>query len=220
MNFILERVNQVCRNVRDKSYDQISFRKLIGLTRKEFKAHEIDVELKIKKDRSLDFDHFYVMAYYDAEDDLENNTPIEVIIYHCFETDNEFKRHHTTELLIQIYDAVVHELRHQQQSRKRKYKTFSDHPLDPYSSYLADPDELDAYAVSIAIEILRVMSIDRAKRLMSRLSVLSKIKQNGMYISPTLRGYVSHYHKNPLLNRLAKKVYKNLEVVDSNQIFR
>lgn len=220
MNSILERVNLVCKNVRDKSYDTISFRKLIGLTRKEFRIRDIDLEIKIKKDRSLDNDHFYVMAYYDAENDLENNTAIEVVIYHCFESDNEFKKHHTTELLIQIYDAVVHELRHQEQSQKRKYKTFSDHPVEPYSSYLADPDELDAYAFSIAVELLRAMPLERVKRYMSRLTVLSKIKQNGMYISPTLRGYVGHFNKNPLLKRLAKKVYKNLEMVDNTKIFR
>ncbi len=220
MNSILERVNQVCKNVRDKSTESVNFRKLIALTRKEFRLNDIDLEIKTKKDQSLESDHFYVMAYYDAENDSENTTAIEVIIFHHFESNNEFKKHHTTELLIQIYDATVHELRHQQQSKKRKYITHNEHATEPYTSYLADPDELDAYAVSIAIELLRAMPAERAKKYMSKLTVLSKFKQNGSLVSPALRSYVGHFYKNPLLKKLSKKVFKNLDTVDTDQIFK
>jgi len=220
MNSILERVNLVCKNVRVKSNESITFRKLITLTRKEFRINEIDVNIKIKKDKSLEVDHFYVMGYYDPEDDLSNNTAIELIIHHCFDSDNEFKPHHITEFLIQIFDAVVHELRHQQQSRKRNYKTYSDHTHEPFSTYLADPDELDAYSVSIAIEILRVMPVDRAKRYMTKMTLFSKMKRNGYLISPNLRAYVDYFGNNPLLKRLAKKINKHLDSLDSAQIFR
>ena len=84
---------------------------------------------------------------------------------------------------------------------------------------MADPDELDAYALSISIELLRVMSKARAQKYMSRLTVLSKMRQGPMYVSPNLRAYVCHFDKNPLLKRLAKKVYKHLETLDKSQIF-
>ena len=219
MNSLLERVNAVCKNVRAGNRESISFKKLIGSVRTGFKEQNLDIDLKTKKDKNLAQSNFYVLAYYDADSDFNNETPIEVIIHHNFSDLLQFKDGQTTELLVEIYDATVHELRHQQQSKHRKYENFSDHAESPYNKYLADPDELDAYAVSIAIDLLRVMSAQRAKRYMSRLTVLAKMRFGPVYVSTNLQAYVSHFHNNPLLNRLAKKVYKNLEMIDKRHIF-
>ncbi len=219
MNSILERVNLVCQCVRRAHPDAISFKQLVASTKKEFRMRDIDLVLKTKKDKSLEDDHFYVMAYYDPHDDFYNETPVEVIVYHNFEGDSKFFRAQITDFLIQIYDAVVHELRHQIQSRQRYFETYSDHSHEPFSKYLADPDELDAYALSIAIEILRIMPLERAKLYMTRLTVLSKMKNGSGYISPNLQAYVSHFHNNNILKKLSKKVYKHLESIDRNHIF-
>lgn len=219
MNSLLERVNTVCKNVRDTNCDSISFKKLVGGVRKEFKEQDLDIDLKTKKDKKLKPSNFYVLAYYDADSDFNNETPIEVIIHHNFSDLLQFKDGQITELLVEIYDATVHELRHQQQSKHRKYENFSDHAESPYDKYLADPDELDAYAVSIAIDLLRVMTAERAKRYMTKLTVLAKMRFGPIYVSTNLQAYVSHFHNNPLLNRLAKKVYKNLEMIDKRHIF-
>jgi hypothetical protein len=218
MNSIIERVNRACQSVR-KANSAASFRKLVAVTQKEFKNNDIDLALKTKKDRSLESDHFYVMAYYDPEDDFNNETAIEVIVHHNFEGDNKFQCNQITEFLIQIFDAVVHEMRHQLQSSKRYFETYSEHAHEPFSKYLADPDELDAYAVSIAIELLRVMPPERAKRNMAKMSVLAKLKKGSALVSPNLQAYVSYFRNNGLLKKLAKKVYKNLESIDRNQIF-
>jgi hypothetical protein len=220
MNLILERVNAVCNSVRQISKTPITFRKLISTTRKEFKNYEIDLVLKVKKDNTLSNDSFYVAAFYDPIDDFNNETPIEVLVYHNFSLKDCFHETQITELLIQIYDAVVHELKHQQQSRKRHYETYSDHAQEPFSKYLADPDELDAYALSIAIELLRVIPLYRANKYMTRMAVLSKLKHSTMLVSPNLRAYVQHFNNNPLLKKLAKKVYKHLNSLDKDQIFR
>lgn len=220
MNSILERVNLVCQNVRRMNEAAVSFKKLVALTRKEFRNKDIDLDLKTKKDPSLEQNHFYVEAFYDHEHDFNNETPIEVYVYHNFAPADRFLHNQITEFLIQIYDAVVHELRHQQQSRQRFYETFNNSTNNPYSKYLADPDELDAYAVSIAIELLRSMPQERAIRYMSRMRVLSKIKTQHGYLSPNLKCYVDYYGTNPLIKRVAKKVYKHLNSLDSNQIFR
>jgi hypothetical protein len=198
----------------------VSFKKLVAVTRKEFRNKEIDLDLKTKKDPSLEHSHFYVEAFYDQEHDFNNETPIEVYVYHNFTPNDQFLHNQITEFLIQIYDAVVHELRHQLQSRARFYETFSEGVASPFAKYLADPDELDAYAVSIAIELLRSMPKGRAIRYMSRMTVLSKIKSQHGYISPNLKCYVAYYGSNPLIKKVAKKVYKHLNSLDSNQIFR
>ena len=37
---------------------------------------------------------------------------------------HEWDAKHITELLIQIFDAIIHEFKHQRQSRKRNFKIF------------------------------------------------------------------------------------------------
>lgn len=218
MNSAIERVNQVCQTVR-KSHSSATFRKLLCVTRKEFKNNNFDLVIRPRKDKSLDHDHFYIMAYYDPTDDFNNETAIEVVVYHNFVADIVFQHNQITEFLVQIFDAVVHELRHQVQSSQRYFETYSEHPTEPFSKYLADPDELDAYALSIAIELLRMMPAVRAKRNMVRMTVLSRMKRGNILVSANLHSYVAHFKNNGLLKKLAKKVYKHLETLDSRHIF-
>lgn len=220
MNSIIERVNAVCQTVRKLNTNPIKFKKLISNLKREFKEQDLDLTIKTKKDRNLEESHFYVEAFYDAEEDFNNETAIEVFVYHNFRDTVLFEHKQITELLIQIFDAVTHEYRHQLQSRLRNYAVYSDHAMEPYAKYLADPDELDAYSMSIAIELLRSMGVDRAKMYMTRLSVLGKLKRDSGFVSPNLHSYTSHFKSNPILKRLAKKVYKHLESIDKNHIFK
>lgn len=218
MNSAIERVNQVCQNVR-KSYTSATFRKLLAATRKEFKHNSIDLAIRPLKDKMLEHDQFYIMAYYDPEDDFNNETAIEVVVYHNFVADMVFQHNQITDFLVQIFDAVVHELRHQVQSSQRYFETYKEHAHEPFSKYLADSDEVDAYAVSIAVELLRMMPADRAKRNMVRMTVLGRMKRNNMLVSANLNSYVAHFKNNALLKKLAKKVYKHLETLDRQHIF-
>lgn len=220
MNTVLERVNDVCKSVRNECSMPTTFKKLVSTTRKTFRRHDFDLSIRSKKDTSLHNNSFYVNAFYDPEDDKNLETSIEVLIHHSFEPNDLFEEAQITEFLIQIYDAVVHEFRHQQQSRKRNFKTYSDHAQEPFSKYLSDPDELDAYSVSIAIELLRVMPAVRAKKFMTKMTILSRMKQGNQLVSPNLRAYVNHFEKDRILRKLAKKVNTHLNSLDSSQIFR
>ena len=219
MNLILERVNAVCQHVRESNTQGITFKKLIGSTRAEFKKRDFDLTIKTKKDKTLDPSEFYVNAFYDAEDDFNNETSIEVIIHHNFNDTDVFSQTQITDFLIQIYDAVVHEYRHQQQSLKRNYEVYSNHDQSPYNEYLTDPDEIDAYALSIAIELLRHMNKERAKRYMSRITIMAKMRQNNMLVSPNLKSYIDHFGLNNITKKISKKVYKHLEALDRRYIF-
>ena len=219
MNLILERVNAVCQHVRESNTQGITFKKLIVYTRAEFKKRDFDLTIKTKKDKTLDPSEFYVNAFYDAEDDFNNETSIEVIINHNFNDTDVFSQTQITDFLIQIYDAVVHEYRHQQQSLKRNYEVYSNHDQSPYNEYLTDPDEIDAYALSIAIELLRHMNKERAKRYMSRITIMAKMRQNNMLVSPNLKSYIDHFGLNNITKKISKKVYKHLEALDRRYIF-
>jgi len=62
MNIILDRVNQVCKSVREKSPDLTNFKKLISLTRRTFKKNDFDLVIKTKREKDWDPDKWYVMA--------------------------------------------------------------------------------------------------------------------------------------------------------------
>lgn len=223
MNTILETVCTVCNNIRHSSKQGVSFQKLLLAIRKEFKQHQLDVRLKSTRKKFLNSEEFYVNAYYDPEDDADGETPIEVIIYHNFDKVIVWDYKHVSELLTEIFDAVVHEYKHQRQSKKRKHKEYWDKTDGRYhfDEYLADPDEIDAYALSIAIELCRTLGKHRALRYMPKFTTLARLKVQGRYVSPNLNAYIAHFDKpiSPLLRRLAKKIYIRLQKVDTDFIF-
>jgi len=217
MNSVMESVCTVCNSVRSTSKPGISFQSLLNKLRREFRKQGFDIKLKSLRDRELFEDEFYVTACYDPIEDHHRATAIEIIIHHNF--DKAFvwnDRVHITNLLIQIYDATVHEFRHQRQSRKRLYEVFYDD-----NTYLDDPDEIDAYAISIAIELCRSLGKTRALRYMPKFISLSRLKFNDQRVSPALYSYVKQFGNldNPIIKRLAKKVYVRLQKVDTDHIF-
>ena len=221
MNNILEQVNSVCTVIRNSIKYPTTFKILLSKTRKVFKSKNFDLKIKTKRQPFLNHEEFYVNAYYDADDDKHNETPIEVLVYQNFDKNEIWDTKQTSELLVQIFDAVIHEYRHQRQSRSRKYLTFSQHPQTPYREYLLDPDELDAYALSIAIELCRNLGKFRALRYMQRLSYLSKFKIQNKFVSPNLNAYVQHFGgvEHPVIKRLTKKVYIRLKKIDTDYVF-
>jgi hypothetical protein len=219
MNIILERVFNVCKKVREDCPEQSTFKNLIGRIRNTFKLHDFDIAIKSKKDKTLDADKWYVMAYYDSENDYNMDTAIEVIVYHNLKGDEPFGMHQVTSFLTEIFDATVHEFRHQYQSMRRDHNQYCEHIETPYELYLADDDEMDAYAFSIAIELLRTMDAERAKKRMSRISVLSKMRTGSQFSSPQLRAYIGHFGLNTLTKKLSKKIYHHLETIDKRWVF-
>jgi hypothetical protein len=221
MNIILERVYHVCHTVREDIPEITKFKRIINLTRKTFKKHGFDIDLKSKRDKKLDNDGWYVVAYYDSYDDANDETPIEVIVYHNLDGTEEFGPRQVSLFLTEIFDAVTHEYRHQYQSLRRDYQEYTAHPLHTtcYADYLSDNDELDAYAFSITIELLRVMDASRAKRNLRRISILSKMRTGPLYSSPTLRAYIENFGLNSLTKKLAKKIYRHLDTIDTRYIF-
>lgn len=213
-------VFQVCTNIRNKIDQGISFKSLLSKIRKEF--HNYNIELYIRSNRkiSLSSDEFYVNAYYDYEDDLDNEIPIEILIYHNFNKDVLWDCEQITELLIQVYDAVIHEFQHQHQSRRRCHREFSHHSAIELQ-YLSDPDEIDAYAISIAIELCRSLGKHRAIHQLSKFKLLSKFRLQGQLVSPNLFAFVKVFDQvdEKILQRLIKKVYKRLRKIDINLIF-
>lgn len=220
MNSLMETVCTVCNHVRDKTKQGISFHNLLTTIRREFREHNIDLKVRSLRKKNLLSEEFYVNAYYDAVDDANSDTAIEVVIYHNFDRTIVWDRPHVTDLLTQVFDAVVHEFKHQRQSRKRHYEVFWQESRLTHL-YLSDPDEVDAYALSIAIELCRVLGKNRALRYMPKFTSLSRLKIRNYLVSPSLFVYVKSFETldNAVLKTLAKKVYIRVQKVDTDHIF-
>lgn len=219
----MEAVCLICSQVRASTKKGTSFQNLLKELRRAFRKSEIDLKIKSSSKKFLTGDEFFVNAYYDAEEEKNKETPIEVIIYHNFDKDLIWDNRQITDLLVQVFDAVVHEIKHQRQSRKRNFEQYWDHSDAGYQyhEYLQDPDEIDAYALSIAIELCRTLGKHRAIRYMPRFTTLARLKIHEQFASPNLNAYVCHFEKpiSPLLRKLAKKVYIRLMKVDTDHIF-
>jgi hypothetical protein len=221
MPYVLSQSNKACNRIRKLHTTPASLKKLVGSIKTEFRKVGLDIMLKTKKDHGLADDFFYVEAYYYSENDVSGEVAIEIIIFHNFKENSTFLKAQITDLLIQIYDSVIHECKHRAQSQARNhviYKEAAD--VEPYSLYLSDDDELDAYSVSIAVELLRSMPANRAKMYMTRMTVLARLHQNSILVSSSLQAYIDTIKSTKLLRKLAKKVYKNLDMLDAKCIFK
>jgi hypothetical protein len=221
MNGVMELICAICNNVRDSTKQGLTFQKLLNCLRRQFKMHDIDVKIISRRDNTLNEDVFYVNGFYDPEDDRNHDCPIELNLTHNFVKNHIWYPEHSTHLLIQIYDTVTHELRHQKQYRARNFKIgLARGP--GHKEYLEDPDEIDAYSISISFELVRSLGRSRALRYLHNFNALSKLKQKGTYVSPCFSMYTQEFPEqdNPTLKKLAKKIYTRLEKVDTDCIFQ
>lgn len=222
MNSILETVCFICNSIRNRTKQGISFQKLLTAIRQEFNRNNLLIKIRSSRKKFLREEEFYVNAYYDPEDDEEGEICIEVIVFHNFDKDTVWDQKHISDFLIQIFDAVVHEFKHQRQARRRKYKTYwtrydGNHE---YRMYLRDPDEIDAYAFSIAIELCRSIGKYRALNYLSKLTRLARLKMQGQYVSPNLYAYMSHFGpSSQVIKTISKKVYIRLQKIDTDFVF-
>jgi hypothetical protein len=220
MNSLMELVCAICNTVRDSTKQGLSFQKLLNRIRKEFKTNGFDIKIKTVRDKTLNAEVFYANGYYDPEDDKAGDCPIELIITHNFPQDHIWYPTHATELLVQVFDTVVHEYKHQGQYRKRKFRPASTRE-DTHKEYLSDPDEIDAYSISITCELVRSLGSARAIRYLHNTVSISRLKLGGSFVSPSLSMYCGEFTTpdNPVIKRLVKKVYTRLRKVDTDSVF-
>jgi len=220
MNSIMELVCAICNNVRSGTKQGLNFQQLINRVRREFKLSDIQIKISAKRDKTLNEDCIYVNGFYDPEDDQENECAIELIITHNFPKDLLWYPIDSTLVLTQIFDTVVHELRHQQQYRKRKFKVGPERGTG-HKEYLADPDEIDAYSISIATELVRSLGRIRALRYMHNINTLSRFKLNKQFVSPCLSMYLGEFPDtaDPVIKNLTKKIYIRLKKIDTDVVF-
>lgn len=219
MNGIMETVCLICVAAKKETKDGTTFQKLLTCVRRQFRKNNIELKLLTVRDKSLQEEVFYVNGYYDPEADKHHECPIEIVITHNFKKDEVWYPKHAGELLTQIFDSTVHELRHMRQFRKRKFKQW--HHDTSHASYLADPDEIDAYSISIAFELCRSLGKHRALKYLKNIPTLGRYKLNGQFVSPSLSMYLDYFPNtnSKVIHKLSTKVYVRLMKVDTDFIF-
>jgi hypothetical protein len=198
---------------------------LIGLLG-EFIATRFRVDVVSAEANEVEINDISVNAYYDPDLDERKKIAIELVL--ITNPNSQFiMLDDMTWLAFSngIADSLAHELIHMRQHRLREFEdvsvrhatAFNEHP--DAQEYLADPDEVDAYALSIAIELLRHIDVYRARKNLSRISVMSKMRKGTEFVSPNLRAYIAHFGLSKLTKKIAKKVYKHLGTIDKQHIF-
>ena len=217
----METVYAICVSILDSTKLGISFPKLVNRIRREFKDHYLEIKVTTVRDKALNDEIFYANGYYDPTDDEEGERCIELVITHNFVKDRLWYPDAVKQLLIQVFDTVVHELRHHRQYRKRHFKMGKDRGTG-YKEYLADPEEIDAYSISIAIELCRSLGKTRALRYLHNIDKLSRFKINNNFVSTALAAYRAEFPNSddPVVKELAKKIYVRLKKIDTDYIFQ
>ena len=216
----METVCAICVNVKSSAKSGLTFQKLLTQVRRQFKLHDIYLKIKTTRDKHLDSTVFYANGFYDPEDDKNGDVAIELNLIHNFPKDHVWYSEHAKDILVQIFDTVVHELRHQRQYRKRKFRVGFDRGTE-HREYLADPDEIDAYSISIATELIRSLGKARALRYLHNIDTLCRFKMGEHYVSPSLSMYRGEFpnQNDPVIRSLTKKVYVRLQKVDTDNVF-
>lgn len=127
---------------------------------RKFLNQRHEIKLDISHCTALDTDDFTVAALYDAWGDEEGKKPIvfSLFINHPLDDYWTITRAVADELAIEIIEAMVHEYQHVHQYRARDYMLNAvyesleeDIELRADQEYLGQMDEIDAYAVNIAV---------------------------------------------------------------------
>ena len=221
MNGVMELICAICNIVRASAEQVLTFQKLLNRVRREFKKHNLDIKVISRRDSSLNEDVFYANGFYDPEDDKNHECPIELIITHNFPKNHIWYSAHSTQVLTQIYDTVTHELRHQGQYRKRDFRIDTSRGSG-HTEYLRDPDEIDAYSISITFELVRSLGKTRALKYLHNVDALSKLRIQNNLVSPSFSMYRGEFpnQNDRTIKRLVKKVYIRLQKVDTDCIFQ
>lgn len=121
-----------------------------------------DIKVKTARDSNVDLDQVIISGFYDPDDDEEGLAAITVYAnYNPLQVTIRLADVNWGKICLDLIECVGHEVIHQHQFRNRNFdvcnyifasKTPIDEKRDA-QEYLGNPDEIEAYGYSIAIEM-------------------------------------------------------------------
>jgi len=152
-------------------------------------------------------------AAYDQDDDEDGEIPFEITLVFSNKEDR-MAVNDPNPLINRILDMMKHEMIHQKQARARD---FEDHTQGKDNrnmnyEYMSRPDEIEAYAMNIADELVRQVGKEDAIALLRMANKTAQFKDEmGNFLSPDLFAYMGMWNfdsKHPVIKRLLKKIYQ------------
>ena len=129
-------------------------------------------------------------------------------------------------MCLSIADAVLHEIMHMRQFRRRKFKVLPDYEsnaekteLRNEQGYLGCSDEIDAYSFNIACELFE--KFKGSKR--DIINYLNQNQKNKRRKHNSWRMYLKafeHNHDHPIIKRVKKKVVRYLVAAEIGKPYR
>ena len=116
--------------------------------------HDFDLKFKTTRVDSLDCNVITVSGSYDPEEDQQTFPCIDIhILYSTTQKDILTQDLNADEILLELYSTIFHEKMHQAQYRNRKFSQPKKRKwANDEQAYLGCPDEVEAYAVELAVE--------------------------------------------------------------------
>jgi hypothetical protein len=152
-------------------------------------------------------------AAYEQDDDEDGEIPFEITLVFS-DKEDRITVNDPNPLINRILDMMKHEMIHQKQARARD---FEDHTQGKDNrnmnyEYMSRPDEIEAYAMNIADELVRKTDKDSAIALLRMANNTAQFKDEmGNFLSPDLFAYMGMWNfdsKHPVIKRLLKKIYQ------------
>ena len=152
-------------------------------------------------------------AAYEQDDDEDGEIPFEITLVFS-DKEDRMAVNDPNPLINRILDMMKHEMIHQKQARARD---FEDHTQGKDNrnmnyEYMSRPDEIEAYAMNIADELVRQTDKASAIALLRMANKTAQFKDEmGNFLSPDLFAYMGMWNfdsKHPVIKRLLKKIYQ------------
>ena len=152
-------------------------------------------------------------AAYEQDDDEDGEIPFEITLVFSNKEDRMTVQD-PNPLINRILDMMKHEMIHQKQARARDFEQYTqgkDSRNQNYE-YMSRPDEIEAYAMNIADELVRKTDKASAIALLRMANKTAQFKDEmGNFLSPDLFAYMGMWNfdsKHPVIKRLLKKIYQ------------
>jgi len=172
------------------------------------------VDVSLERSPNVDKGDMNASAFYDQEADREGDTAFGLELFFSTKDDQAMTITNPDPLINRVVDMMKHELLHQRQAQARDYEDHSagKDKRDSNYEYMSRGDEIEAYAMNIADELVKKTSKKDAINLLRMANKTAQFKDEmGNFLSPELFGYMAMWNfdsKHPVIKRLLKKIYQ------------
>ena len=169
--------------------------------------------IEMERSPNVDKGDMNASAAYEQEDDEDGEIPFEITLVFS-DKEDRMTVTNPKPLVQRVLDMMKHEMMHQSQARARDFEDHSQGTdrRNISTEYMSRGDEIEAYAMNIADELVRKVDKDGALQLLRMAGKTAQFKDEmGNLLSPDLNAYMSIWNydsKHPVIKRLLKRVYQ------------